>query len=46
MNRKRKKDLEIRRMLKLPRKNKPKFKKKWTWIRLQSIFKLGGHGSK
>lgn len=46
MNKKKKKDLEIRKMQKLPQKNKLKFKKRWTWIKLQSIFKLGGLGSK
>lgn len=33
-------------MLKLPPKNKQKFKKKWIWTKLQSIFKLDGHGFK
>ena len=46
MNKKKKKELEIRKILKLPPKNSLRFKKKWIWIKLQSIFKLDGLGSK
>jgi hypothetical protein len=46
MNKKKKRDLEIRKMLKLPPKSKLKFKKKWTWTKQLSISKLGGHGFK
>jgi hypothetical protein len=46
MNRKRRKDSEIKKMQKLPLKNKLKFKKRWIWIKLLNIFKQGGLGFK
>lgn len=46
MSKKKKKELEIRKIMKLHPKNNQKFKKRWIWIKLQSIFKLGGLGFK